>query len=491
MVGFCIFCERFVPCARLPLLSSPCSCLLRRCRSALGHGGPSRHHAPRARRAAGRAEAVLREPARVHRRALGGSRSLARRRPARRARRRGSESLPRHRRSRRAAAVHERPSRVGRVRREYGLERANKMGRLPWRIEEIYRLLVTRFREVGKGTPAYAADNARYLAAVLAHYVEDAHQPFHAVLNYDGQLTGQRGIHSRFETELVAAQPRDASAGAGRRSGRSPTCATSCSRRCRERVARAGVLDADRQAARARVLRRRRTSRRSSPAPGRRSSSASASRPAASRARSSSAWTGGQARPAGRQAGARRRGFAADRTRRMDVYLVPVGGERHELYCEVDRRRRRRRGRPMAPGRPGGGARSIASARCSPRPSASACARARRSTAAAERHRRADHAQDRRGRRRAAAALAPAQGSDGRLMHPDDIDRRARGRAGARRIRWRPHASTGAGRSSTRCSRRSSGRCSSSCRGRISSRGTFCSAASAITSRCAARQQGL
>ena len=30
----------------------------------------------------------------------------------------------------------------------------------------------------------------------------DAHVPFHAVVNYDGQLTNQHGIHSRFETEL-------------------------------------------------------------------------------------------------------------------------------------------------------------------------------------------------------------------------------------------------------------------------------------------------
>ena len=37
---------------------------------------------------------------------------------------------------------------------------------------------------------------------MLTHYVSDAHVPFHAVLNYDGQLTGQWGIHSRFETEL-------------------------------------------------------------------------------------------------------------------------------------------------------------------------------------------------------------------------------------------------------------------------------------------------
>ena len=85
----------------------------------------------------------------------------------------------------------------------YGSERANRMGRLPWRIEELYGRLVEAFRQVGSGGRPYAGDNARYLVAVLAHYVEDAHQPFHAVLNYDGQLTGQRGIHSRFETTLV------------------------------------------------------------------------------------------------------------------------------------------------------------------------------------------------------------------------------------------------------------------------------------------------
>jgi alkylated DNA nucleotide flippase Atl1 len=86
---------------------------------------------------------------------------------------------------------------------KYGIERVNRMGRLPWRTEEIHRLLVARFRDLAKPNPGYAADNARYLAAVLAHYVEDAHVPFHAVVNYDGQLTGQRGIHSRFETEAV------------------------------------------------------------------------------------------------------------------------------------------------------------------------------------------------------------------------------------------------------------------------------------------------
>ncbi len=40
------------------------------------------------------------------------------------------------------------------------------------------------------------------LPRVASHYVQDAHQPLHASNNYDGQLTGQRGIHSRFERDL-------------------------------------------------------------------------------------------------------------------------------------------------------------------------------------------------------------------------------------------------------------------------------------------------
>lgn len=87
---------------------------------------------------------------------------------------------------------------------KYGVARAEKAGRLPWRAEDMYNKLVSMFQELAKPNGSgYAADNARYLAAVFSHYIEDAHQPFHATENYDGQLTNQRGIHSRFETELV------------------------------------------------------------------------------------------------------------------------------------------------------------------------------------------------------------------------------------------------------------------------------------------------
>lgn len=86
---------------------------------------------------------------------------------------------------------------------KYGAERANRTGRLPWRVAEIYQLLVARFQEAAKNPAGYGVENAAYLSAVIAHYVEDAHQPFHGVVSYDGQATNQRGIHSRFESDLV------------------------------------------------------------------------------------------------------------------------------------------------------------------------------------------------------------------------------------------------------------------------------------------------
>lgn len=73
---------------------------------------------------------------------------------------------------------------------------AVEKGRLPWRVGEAYRDLVAAFR---------AGDPARVLAAaaVVSHYEGDAHVPLHAVVNYDGQLTGQTGLHNRWESEMV------------------------------------------------------------------------------------------------------------------------------------------------------------------------------------------------------------------------------------------------------------------------------------------------
>lgn len=92
--------------------------------------------------------------------------------------------------------------------KKFGIGPATRYGRLPWRAEEIYNRLVDTMKTFGRPDAPYAADNARYLVAVLAHYIQDAHQPLHGALNYDGQLTNQRGIHSRFETQMIMRNPK-------------------------------------------------------------------------------------------------------------------------------------------------------------------------------------------------------------------------------------------------------------------------------------------
>ena len=80
----------------------------------------------------------------------------------------------------------------------YGREFVVKNGLVPWRSTEIYGKLVEAFTQKS----GYSRDNIKFFSSILTHYVSDAHVPFHAVINYDGQLTGQSGIHSRFESEL-------------------------------------------------------------------------------------------------------------------------------------------------------------------------------------------------------------------------------------------------------------------------------------------------
>ena len=41
-------------------------------------------------------------------------------------------------------------------------------------------------------------------AADLGHYVGDQHQPLHNAKNYDGQYTGNSGIHSRYESTMIS-----------------------------------------------------------------------------------------------------------------------------------------------------------------------------------------------------------------------------------------------------------------------------------------------
>lgn len=72
-----------------------------------------------------------------------------------------------------------------------------RKGQVPWVIQDRYRDLVAAFRD---GDPAQVV----VAAGTLGHYVGDAQVPLHTSDNHDGQLTGQRGVHSRWETGLVS-----------------------------------------------------------------------------------------------------------------------------------------------------------------------------------------------------------------------------------------------------------------------------------------------
>ncbi len=84
---------------------------------------------------------------------------------------------------------------------KFGEATLKRLGMLPWREAEMFGNLQRAFESLGRGN-AVAVQDVIMLSAAAAHYVQDGTQPLHASNNYDGQLTGQRGLHARFETEL-------------------------------------------------------------------------------------------------------------------------------------------------------------------------------------------------------------------------------------------------------------------------------------------------
>lgn len=78
----------------------------------------------------------------------------------------------------------------------YGLNRLESNGIGPWALQASYRQLVADFR-------AKDWTHAVATAGDIGHYAGDLHQPLHITRNYDGDDTGQSGVHSRFESRLT------------------------------------------------------------------------------------------------------------------------------------------------------------------------------------------------------------------------------------------------------------------------------------------------
>jgi hypothetical protein len=79
---------------------------------------------------------------------------------------------------------------------KYGRRQLEARGVLPWQIGLYSKKLTDAFR-------ARNWDDARTSAALLAHYVAAAHDPFKSTVNNDGTLSGQPGVNERFGVGLL------------------------------------------------------------------------------------------------------------------------------------------------------------------------------------------------------------------------------------------------------------------------------------------------
>ena len=79
---------------------------------------------------------------------------------------------------------------------KFSKNKLESAGVLPWQIGVYSQKLTAAMRD-------HDWEETRLAAAYLAAYVAQAHDPFHTTENFDGHLSGQPGIDSRFGTNLV------------------------------------------------------------------------------------------------------------------------------------------------------------------------------------------------------------------------------------------------------------------------------------------------
>jgi hypothetical protein len=78
---------------------------------------------------------------------------------------------------------------------KYSKDSLHKHGYLPYWIELMQKRLTAAFRNRN-------ADSIIFYAADISHYLSDAVVPLHTTINYNGELTNQKGIHGLWETMI-------------------------------------------------------------------------------------------------------------------------------------------------------------------------------------------------------------------------------------------------------------------------------------------------
>jgi hypothetical protein len=78
----------------------------------------------------------------------------------------------------------------------HGLNFVENEGIIPWSTKTMYDSLKLAFQQ-------HDWHAAMLHASDLGHYVGDGHMPLHITKNYNGGQTGQTGVHSRYESNMV------------------------------------------------------------------------------------------------------------------------------------------------------------------------------------------------------------------------------------------------------------------------------------------------
>ena len=79
---------------------------------------------------------------------------------------------------------------------KYSRKTVDQFGLLPWQIGTYSKKLTDDFR-------SRDWQDAKITAALVAHYIAAAHDPFNTTTNFDGNLSGQPGVNERYDTGLV------------------------------------------------------------------------------------------------------------------------------------------------------------------------------------------------------------------------------------------------------------------------------------------------
>lgn len=87
------------------------------------------------------------------------------------------------------------PKNMEETKKKYDDKFLQSNGILPWYLQDLMEKLTKAFKEKKK-------TEILFIAADLGHYLGDANMPLHTSANYDGQQTGQKGIHALWESRI-------------------------------------------------------------------------------------------------------------------------------------------------------------------------------------------------------------------------------------------------------------------------------------------------